>query len=170
MEVQRPQNQLDESRLVPWWSIALGVAAFIGWQMLVHLVLVPRNPKPQPLALTIFWGVLVGMFFAFNMVMIGYVTRDTKRRGMSTALWTSIMILLLGTGIGFIMYFMLRSPVERRCYACSWKVREDYNYCPRCQNQLRQVCPECKHGVDLSDAYCHNCSALVAPDRVSVSR
>jgi hypothetical protein len=157
MAIQLEQNPNEESRLIPWWSVICAVAAFVGWQALVHLVLVPRDPNPKPLPLVIFWGVMVGFFFSFYMLMIGYVNRDAKRRGMNSALWTLIMVLLLASGIGFIVYFLLRQPVVLSCPKCSEKVESSFNFCPKCHFQLNPMCPECRHAVRPADNYCAHC-------------
>jgi hypothetical protein len=147
----------EESRLIPWWSVILAIAAFVGWQALVHLVMVPRDPNPKPLPLVIFWGVMVGFFFAFYMLMIGYVNRDAQRRGMNSALWTLIMVLLLASGIGFIVYFLLRQPVVLNCPQCAERVESAYNFCPKCHFQLNPICTECRHAVRPGDNYCARC-------------
>ena len=157
MPNQPQANANEESRLIPWWSVILAIAAFVGWQALVHLVMVPRDPNPKPLPLVIFWGVMVGFFFAFYMLMIGYVNRDAKRRGMNSALWTLIMVLLLASGIGFIVYFLLRQPVVLSCPQCAEKVESAFNFCPKCHFQLNPICTECRHAVRLGDNYCARC-------------
>ena len=147
----------EDTRLVPWWSVLLAVGAFAGWQYIVHFVLVPLDPKPKPLPLVIFWGVMVGFFFAFYMLMIGYVNRDAKRRGMNAGLWTLVMVLLMASGIGFIVYFLLRQPVVLSCPKCAERVEANYNFCPKCDYQLNPTCPECRHAVRASDNFCAHC-------------
>lgn len=157
MELRRDENMNEESRMIPWWSIVLAVAAFVCWQVLVHKVMVPLDPRPKPLPLVIFWGVMVGLFFSFYMLMIGYVNRDAKRRGMSSGLWTLIMVLLMVSGIGFIVYFLLRQPVVLNCPKCAEKVESNFNFCPKCHFQLSPMCPECRHAVRAGDNFCAHC-------------
>jgi len=157
MELRREENMNEESRMIPWWSVVLAIAAFVCWQWLVHGILVPLDPRPKPLPLVIFWGVMVGLFFGFYMLMIGYVNRDAKRRGMNAGLWTLIMVLLLASGIGFIVYFLLRQPIILSCPQCAEKVENGYNFCPKCHFQLNPVCPECRHAVRAGDNYCAYC-------------
>lgn len=150
-------NTNDESRLIPWWSVVMAIGAFACWQWLVHTVLVPLDPRPKPLPLVIFWGVMVGLFFGFYMLMVGYVNRDAKRRGMNSGLWTLIMLLLLVSGIGFIVYFLLRQPVVLSCPKCAEKIESSYNFCPKCHHQLNPMCEECRHAVRAGDTYCAHC-------------
>jgi hypothetical protein len=147
----------DATRLVPWWSVVLAVAAFVGWQFITFKIFVPGNPHPRPLPLVIFWSVMVGLFFAFYMLMIGYVNADSRRRGMSPTFWTLIMIFLLASGIGFIVYFLLRQPLVMSCPKCNEHVDEDFNFCPRCNYQLNPTCSACKHGVRPADTFCAHC-------------
>lgn len=157
MEPQRDENMNEETRLIPWWSVLLAVAAFVCWQVLVHQVMVPLDPRPKPLPLVIFWGVMVGLFFGFYMLMIGYVNRDAKRRGMNAGLWTLIMVLLLVSGIGFIVYFLLRQPVVLGCPKCAERVESNFNFCPKCHFQLNPTCLECRHAVRVGDNFCAHC-------------
>jgi hypothetical protein len=150
-----PEN--DETRLVPWWSMLLAVCAFVGWQVITFKIIIPSSDHPKPLAFVLFWSVMVGLFFAFYMLMIGYVNADAKRRGMSATFWTLIMVFLLVSGIGFIVYFLLRQPLIQNCPKCSEKVEEDFNFCPRCHFQLHSTCDACKHSVRPGDSYCAHC-------------
>ena len=52
------------------------------------------------------WGAL----FASYALLLGYVSRDVKRRGMSAGLWMLVCVVLPG-GIGAVVYFMLRQPI-----------------------------------------------------------
>jgi len=161
---ERNLNQQNEdTRLVPWWSVILALCAFVAWQALVHMVLVPLDPRPKPLPLVIFWGVMVGFFFAFYMLMIGYVNRDSKRRGMNSGLWTLIMVLLMASGIGFIVYFLLRQPVVLSCPKCAERIEAGYNFCPQCHFQLNPTCPECRHTVREGDNFCAHCGHSQEP-------
>jgi hypothetical protein len=170
MTEQNPNSQVD-TRLIPWWSYVLAVAFFIGVQALLFLVLVPADPHPKPKMLILTWGILIGMFMAFYMLMIGYVTRDARRRGMNPTLWLFVMISLLPSGVGFIVYFLLRQPVKMECPQCQSAIQAGYNFCPRCQHQLHAVCEHCRRTVSTGDAFCHNCgSAVATPDRVLAMR
>ncbi|MCU1286828.1 MAG: hypothetical protein JWO13_3178 [Acidobacteriales bacterium] len=153
----RSGSDSEDTSLVPWWSTMLAVAAFVGWQVVTFKIFIPNNPHPRPIAFVLFWSVMVGLFMAFYMLMIGYVNRDARRRGMSPSFWTAIMIFLLASGIGFIVYFLLREPLVLNCPKCEEKVDEEFNFCPRCHYQLNPTCDVCKHGVRLGDIYCAHC-------------
>jgi hypothetical protein len=172
MPTNLPQNAgtpayKDDTRLVPWWSVMLAIGAFVGWQFVTFRILVPLDPRPKPFPLMLFWSIFIGVFFAFYMLMIGYVNRDAKRRGMSPTFWTIIMLFLLASGIGFIVYFLLRQPLVQNCPKCMERVESDFNFCPRCHFELNAMCGECHHAVRAGDIYCAHCGSVVeAPSLV----
>ena len=46
--------------------------------------------------------------------MVGYVSKDAPRRGMSTRFWILICFVMPGF-IGAVLYFLLRMPEVSRC-------------------------------------------------------
>jgi hypothetical protein len=165
MVPQDPNPQFrDQARLIPWWSYVLAIGFFVGIQLVIHMMLLPGDPRPRPLALTTVWGLLLGMFLAFYMLMIGFVMRDARKRGMNPTIWLFILVSLLPSGVGFIVYFLLRQPVAMRCPQCATPISADSNYCTRCQHQLRAVCPECRHSLRPGDIYCGECGTATALD------
>ncbi|MEO5936434.1 MAG: zinc ribbon domain-containing protein, partial [Terriglobales bacterium] len=61
------------------------------------------------------------------------------------------------SGIGFIVYFLLRQPVVLNCPTCTEKVESNFNFCPKCHFQLSPMCPECRHAVRAGDNFCAHC-------------
>ena len=57
-------------------------------------------------------GYSMGTLVASYFLLMGYVSRDVKRRNMSAPLWMLIVILMPG-GIGAVVYFLLRQPASR---------------------------------------------------------
>ena len=97
--------------------------------------------------------------FAIFIFMIAYVNRDAKRRGMNSALWT-LLVLILSPGwliIGFITYFLMREPLPYPCPQCATSVSARFNFCPNCKCNLHPSCPQCKHEVAELDKFCPNC-------------
>jgi RNA polymerase subunit RPABC4/transcription elongation factor Spt4 len=90
------------------------------------------------------------------LLLIGYVNRDAKRRGMSPVLWTFVTILI-PNGLGFILYFILRQPLHSACPQCSKSVQAGFNFCPRCNYKLSPSCPQCQRLVGVNDVYCPYC-------------
>ena len=94
------------------------------------------------------------------ILLIGYVNRDAKRRGMNAALWTLLVILLLPawTFIGFLIYFLMREPLPYPCPQCGKLVGPRFNFCPNCKCNLHPYCPNCKQEVGETDKFCANCA------------
>lgn len=171
--MSRAESQFQQdTRLIPWWSYVLAAIFFVGMPMLFMLVIAPSDPRPRPRAYTAVMSVLFGMFLAFYMLMIGFVTRDSKRRGMNPIVWTLILVSLLPSGVGFIVYFLLREPVALRCPHCSQDIALDQNFCTQCRFQLKPICISCRHALADDDVYCAYCGTATQPaeDRVIANR
>ena len=163
----------QEFLLVPawlrWTVAALYVAALV---IAIVVNLNPRfndgqifppdlrdNPALASLALA---GLvtMVAIFLSSWIFMTAYVNRDAKRRGMSSALWTFLVIVLSPAycAIGFILYFLMRQPLPYPCPQCGRMVGARFNFCPNCKCNLHPSCPQCKEEVAEDDKYCPNCA------------
>ena len=80
--------------------------------------------------------------------MIAYVNRDAKRRGMSSALWTFLVIVLTPAyfAIGFILYFLMRQPLPYACPQCGKDGRRAIQLLPELQMQSASVLPAVQTG------------------------
>jgi len=153
----------DELRMIPRWSMALATLLFIGMQYVFHVVMPHHKHELLPLRLMMgyAWGTLVASY----ALLLGYVSRDVKRRGMSSGLWMLVCVVLPG-GIGAVVYFMLRQPVLTRCPNCTTPIAGNYNFCPQCQFQMAPVCGTCHRTVKITDAFCTQCGHDVTADHV----
>jgi hypothetical protein len=106
-----------------------------------------------------------GAALASYVLLVGYVSRDVKRRHMSAPLWMLIVLVMPG-GIGAIVYFLLRQPIMVRCPHCSTELTEGVHFCPQCRFQVAPVCGQCFRGVQITDAFCPQCGHDVAEDHV----
>lgn len=178
----------EEFRIVPRGLIWTIVFLFVVAQTIAFLVNRwyfihdPRNvfapdvrdvPVLSYLALA---GVvtLVAVVTASFSFLIGYVNRDSKRRGMNSALWTLLVIVLLPawTFIGFLIYFLMREPMPYDCPQCGKSVGARFNFCPNCKCNLHPSCPNCKHEVVETDKFCPYCAqdlAVSPPNAVQPS-
>src|ERR1700748_816417 len=102
----------DELRMIPRWSMVLAAVVFVGMQYVFHGVM-PHH-KHELLPLRLMMGYAWGTLWASYALLLGYVSRDVKRRGMSAGLWMLVCIVLPG-GIGAVVYFLLRQPILSRC-------------------------------------------------------
>jgi len=151
----------DELRMIPQWSMALAVILFVSMQYVFHVVMPHHKHELLPMRLMMgyAWGTLVASY----ALLLGYVSRDVQRRGMSAKLWMLVCVVLPG-GIGAVVYFMLRQPILSRCPNCSTAVEANYHFCPQCQFQMAPVCGSCHRGVKITDAFCTQCGHDLAVD------
>jgi uncharacterized membrane protein len=103
---------------------------------------------------------MVAVFVSFVVFMIGYVNRDARRRGMNSALWTLLVIVLLPSAmfVGFLIYFLMRDPLPYPCPQCGKMVGSRFNFCPNCKCNLHPSCPNCKREVEETDKFCPYCA------------
>jgi hypothetical protein len=154
-------NITHEVRLIPWWAIGLAIALFAGLQVLMQVVLFPREPHPAPLAFRVFISLMAGTALAFYVLLVGYVNRDARRRGMNVALWT-VLVIFVPNAIGFIIYFLMRHPLRITCPKCGAVADPAFNFCPKCKFNLHLACPQCHHPIQVGDIYCPYCAKALA--------
>jgi hypothetical protein len=155
--IEEKPNIVEEVKVIPWWAVGLAIALFAGLQLLMHLVLFPRDPHAPPMALRIFIGFMAGTVLAFFVLLVGYVNRDARRRGMNVTLWT-LLVIFVPEAIGFIIYFLLRQPLRIACPKCGALADPAFNFCPKCKFNLHPACPQCHHPVRVGDMYCPYCA------------
>ncbi len=157
MRSEEKPNITEEIQLIPAWSVVLAGLLFLGIQAAMHLYLWSRShPIPPPIGFRIFWSAFSGSVMAAYTMMVGYVTRDARRRNMNVSVWTLIVVFMPGA-IGLVVYFLLRQPSRMHCPRCSEQLQSSFNFCPRCKFQLAPVCEACHHTVSITDTFCYNC-------------
>lgn len=162
----------SEFRIIPRWLIVLVIVLFLMAQTIALLVnlnaarfggeIFPPDLKNDPATASV---ALAGIVTGVSLVMatlifsIAYVNRDAKRRGMNSALWTILVIILLPAWgfIGFVIYLLLREPLPYPCPECGTAVGARFNFCPNCKCNLHPSCPQCKREVGELDKFCPNC-------------
>ncbi len=159
----RPTGGSEDLEMIPGWSIGLALIAFGLAQYFFHGVLPHHKHEllPMRLLMGFTWGTLVASY----VLLVGYVSRDVKRRNMPAALWMLVVIMMPG-GIGAVVYFLLRQPILSRCPHCSTEIAASYNFCPQCQFQMAPVCGQCFRGVEITDVYCKQCGHDLEQDQV----
>jgi hypothetical protein len=168
----------NEFKLVPrwliWTVIVLFLIAQIIGQMVLHVQLgrhetvfgsdLDNDPGAAGAAL---FGIitLVSLMFAIMIFMVGYVNKDAKRRGMNSALWTFLVLVLMPgyLVLGFIIYLLMREPLPFPCPQCGATVDARFNFCPNCKCNLHPACPNCKREVAETDKFCAHCGQDLKP-------
>ena len=168
----------NEFKLVPRWLVwavvVLYLIAQIIGQIVLHVQLAHHEHVFSP-ELDADPGAagaaLVGIITAASLVvatmvfLAGYVNQDAKRRGMHSALWTFLVLVLMPgyLVLGFIIYLLMREPLPYNCPQCGAMVGARFNFCPNCKCNLHPACPQCKHEVAETDKFCAYCGQDLTP-------
>jgi len=155
-----PESE-DHLSLIPAWSVVLAVIVFAAVQYLFHGVM-PHH-KHEMLPMRLLMGYSWGTALASYVLLVGYVSRDVKRRRMPRGLWMLVVVMMPG-GIGAVVYFLLRQPLIRPCPNCRTEVAAGQHFCPQCQFQMAPVCGRCYRSVQITDVYCMQCGHDLAKD------
>ncbi len=142
-----------EVSIIPVWAWVLALIGFAAMQVVAQVIRQPDAPTPFVRALM---GLLVGAVVACYLLLIGYITSDARRRGMSPVLWTFVAILV-PNALGMILYFILRQPIRSACPQCGSFVQSGFNFCSHCSHKLSPSCPKCQHMLTVTDVYCPYC-------------
>jgi len=144
-----------EIKIAPAWAWGLAAIAFVAAQWYFNIAMAHHPHAPAAWARPLF-GLLAGIGGGAYLLLVGYVSRDSKRRGMSPVLWT-LVVLLIPNGMGILLYFVLRQPLHSACPQCGSAVQAEFQFCPRCSYKLSPSCPRCQRVVDGNDVYCPYC-------------
>lgn len=156
----------DDARLIPIWSILVATVAFVVVEYYFWLVFPgQRHHAPPPLGFRIYFNLSWGLVAALYFLMVGYVSKDAPRRGMSSRFWMLICFVMPG-GIGAVLYFLLRAPEISTCAACGTHVQNDFHFCPQCNYQLTASCGNCFRTVRSTDQFCTRCGHELARDHM----
>jgi hypothetical protein len=175
----------QEFKLVPRWLIWMVVVLFLIAQIIgqtvIHVQLAnhqevfgPELDGDPGAAGAALFGIITGASFVFAIMifMVGYVNKDAKRRGMHSALWTFLVIVLMPGYLilGFIIYLLMREPLPYNCPQCGATVDARFNFCPNCKCNLHPACPQCKREVAETDKFCAYCGQDLGPAKTSDAR
>ena len=154
-----------ELGLIPLWSVGAAVAAFtfMEWVMWVFVAAHRQHPPNLSIGFRVYINVSIGALAGLYMLMIGYISRDAPRRGMSTPLWM-VVCVAIPSGIGAVLYFLLRLPVLSLCPACNARVESEYHFCPQCAYQVAPCCGKCHRTARVTDLFCVYCGHDLAAD------
>lgn len=148
-----------EIRIIPQWAWVLAGIVFVAAQVFFNIA-AARPPHPLQAWARPLLGLLAGIFAGCYTLLIGYINRDAKRRGMSPTLWT-IVAIIIPNALGIILYFVLRQALQRLCPQCGCAVQAGFCFCPQCSCKLSPSCPQCQRMVGSNDVYCPYCGTSV---------
>lgn len=160
----------EEFRIIPKWlkilcTVLYLIALGIGTTVMVGFpdARFPETRDSVGLSVLAIAGIITGAALVCSacILMLGYVNRDAKRRGMNSALWTWFVLLMLPTSvgiIGLIIYLLVREPLSYPCPRCAQAVGPRFNFCPNCKCDLYPSCPNCKKEIAETDKFCPYCA------------
>jgi RNA polymerase subunit RPABC4/transcription elongation factor Spt4 len=156
-----------EIKVIPKWAWVLAGVVFVAAPWFFNIE-ASRPPHPLPAWERLPLGLLVGILGACYLLLIGYINRDAKRRGMSPTLWT-ILAIVIPNALGIILYFLLRQSPRNICPQCGHAVQTGFSFCPHCSYKLGPNCPQCKRAVGMDDIYCPYCGIPLRNQTAPVS-
>jgi len=158
----------SEIKIVPRWAWVLAGIVFVAAHFLPYVVRHHHHGTAPPAWALPLIGFLAGLACGAYLLLIGYINRDAKRRGMSPTLWT-VLAILIPNALGILLYFVLRHPLRRACPQCGNAVEMSFSFCPRCSYKLSPNCPQCQRVVGLEDVYCPYCGTSLRTPPAPVS-
>jgi len=154
----------SELRLIPAWSVVGALIAFTAMEYVMWVIVPDHRHHPgPPIGFRIYFNLSISALAALYVLMVGYISRDSPRRGMSTTMWT-VVCVVIPSGIGAVLYFLLRQPVLSLCPACGSRIESDYHFCPQCAYQVAPCCGNCHQTARITDLYCVYCGHNLASD------
>ena len=103
-----------------------------------------------------FLPVLIAAVMTGWVLLIGYIYGDARRRGMRYVLWT-VLAVLAPSGIGILLYFILREPRQVHCTKCGCSMNPNFAYCPRCGGTMSATCGQCHRVAQPGWSHCAWC-------------
>jgi hypothetical protein len=150
----------EELKVIPGAAWAIAVLGGAGFALCLQFAAIPHDSKLMgwPTLLQLCFSVLMGLIIFVFALLIGYVNRDARRRGMRYVMWT-LLSIFIPNGIGIILYFILRDPMPQECPKCGITVRGKGTFCPACGTALVNSCPACHRAVEPGWSHCMGCGA-----------
>ena len=124
-----------------------------------------HDHEAPPFGLRLYFALSWSALASLYMLMVGYITRDSRRRGMQARFWIVVCLVLPG-GIGAVLYFLLRQPLISLCPACGTRVETHFHFCPQCAFQITASCGRCFRSVRITDLFCVHCGHDRATDNL----
>ena len=145
---------VPRQRVIPFGGWVAAGIVFLLFFVLLSLVLI--QAQDVPVAVMFIISILAPLGLAGYTLLIGYVYGDARRRGMRYVMWTLLAIFLFN-GIGIILYFILREPLQVYCSRCGAGVQPSHAFCPRCGAGVQPACAACHRILQPGWTHCAWC-------------
>ncbi len=162
----------QEWALVPTVARWIAALAFLAMaSLMASLFLLPliveHEYKGLLFVFPLFLMTLIGaVALAVFALLVGYIFADGRRRGMNYVLWT-LLAIFIPSGVGIILYFILRDPIPVPCPSCGTPARKGHTYCACCGAAVRASCPRCRQPIEPGWRNCVRCGAPLDPATAS---
>ena len=145
---------VPRQRVIPvgGW-VAAGILFLLGF---LGMNLAFMHDHNVPIAIRLIFPIAAALTLAGYALLIGYVCGDARRRGMRYVMWTLLAIFLFN-GIGIILYFILRDPLQVYCSRCGAGVQASHAFCPRCGAGAQPACRACHRILQPGWTHCAWC-------------
>ena len=148
--------------------VALAIVALMA-ALFVLPLLVEGEHKALLFTLPVFFAASIGAApLAIYVLLLGYVFGDARRRGMNHVLWT-LLSIFIPSGVGVILYFILRDPIPIPCPSCATPARKGHAFCTTCGAPVREACAECRQPIEPGWRNCARCGASLGGSPASES-
>jgi Double zinc ribbon/Phospholipase_D-nuclease N-terminal len=117
-------------------------------------LLIPALGVPELMVLLIPGLIILTAYVALAC----YIYGDARRRGMPHVMWT-LLAIFIPSGIGIILYFILRQPLLIYCSQCGASMQLGLAYCPQCGRGLAPACPQCRRVSQPGWTHCGWCGS-----------
>lgn len=97
--------------------------------------------------------IIVAAIFAAITV---FIYRDAPKWGMDRWIWMTIAVFVPNF-IGLIIYFIIRSSNNTKCFSCGKNIKSEFKICPYCGTPLDTHCPKCGKQVMPDWQVCPHC-------------
>ena len=146
---------VPRQRVIPFGGWLAAGIVFLLFFLGLSLAFV-QSPHDIPEAVRFIIPIVVPLVLAGYTLLIGYVNGDARRRGMRYVMWT-LLAIFLANGIGIILYFILREPLQAYCSRCGAGVQPSHAFCPRCGAGVQPACQACHRILQPGWTHCAWC-------------
>ncbi len=153
----------DEIKVIPPLAWALAICFFVGFAAFAWFEMIPHDAEGHymPVWFAAMFMFVLPLFASSYILLVGYVSRDARRRGMRHVMWT-LLAIFIPNAIGIILYFIVREPLLMPCPSCATMVSHGAAFCSKCGAALGRACPECRSAVQPEWSHCTKCGAKLA--------
>ena len=144
---------VPRQRVIPFGGWVTAGIVYLVCFLTLSLIFMREGP---PWWLRFLLTIVAPLLMAGYALLVGYVYGDARRRGMRYVMWT-LLAIFLSNGIGVILYFIVREPLQVYCSRCGAGVQRSHAFCPRCGGGVQPACQACHRILQPGWTHCAWC-------------